>query len=98
MFSTSGSLLLVLLVLGCLQSYTDANMGAKTPQECCFDFYKKAIPATYITEYEVTRDDCTKSGVIFITRKKARVCADPGFRWVKRAIEVLDKRMYETST
>uniref|UniRef100_A0A3B4E6J6 Chemokine (C-C motif) ligand 36, duplicate 1 n=1 Tax=Pygocentrus nattereri TaxID=42514 RepID=A0A3B4E6J6_PYGNA len=70
----------------------------KSPEECCFNFFKKPVPVRSIVSYEETRDDCPKAGVIFITKKAARICVDPGFKWVKRAIDQIDIRNVESST
>ncbi|KAI4874768.1 hypothetical protein NFI96_023551 [Prochilodus magdalenae] len=91
------ALLLGLLVVICLQSFAAANNG-KSPEECCFNFYSKAIPVRSIVSYEETRSDCPKAGFVFITKKSARICVDPGFKWVKRAIEQIDVRTVEGST
>ncbi|MCI4377002.1 hypothetical protein PGIGA_G00198240 [Pangasianodon gigas] len=91
------SLLPVLLVLACLQYLTMAN-SAKGPEDCCFKFYKKPIPVRAIKTYENTSNDCPKTGIIFTTQNSSRVCVDPGFKWVQRAIDVVDQRLYENST
>ncbi|XP_053537716.1 C-C motif chemokine 3 isoform X1 [Ictalurus punctatus] len=106
---SSGSLLLVLLVLGCLQSFTEAN-NAKTPEQCCFKFQTNKIPLRLIKGYKETRLDCTKAGIVFILNngrrvcadpgllftlnKGRRVCADPGVEWVKNIMEIIDRRLF----
>ncbi|TTA98331.1 C-C motif chemokine 26 [Bagarius yarrelli] len=88
--------LLVLLGLFCLQ-YFSAAQNAKGPEDCCFKFFVKPIPITAIRTYENTSNDCPKNGIIFTTQK-TRVCVDPGFKWVQRAINLLDQRLYANST
>ncbi|XP_066538167.1 C-C motif chemokine 4 homolog isoform X2 [Hoplias malabaricus] len=85
------------LVLICLQSYT-AGQSGKSPEECCFKFYNKPIPIKSISVYEETRFECPKAGVVFITNKGLRICVDPNFKWVKRAIDQIDLRVLEGST
>ncbi|KAF4088702.1 hypothetical protein AMELA_G00057780 [Ameiurus melas] len=91
------SLLLVLLVLACHQYFTTAQ-SAKGPEDCCFKFYKKVIPVKLIKTYVNTSNDCPKTGTIFTTQNSSRVCVDPGFKWVQRAIDLIDQRLYENST
>ncbi|XP_062849535.1 C-C motif chemokine 26-like [Trichomycterus rosablanca] len=91
MFSCSGSLVLVLLVLGCLESFTTAN-NAKGASECCFEFHNNPIPLRKLTAYEETRADCPFLSVIFTTQKNLRVCADLKVQWVKRSLELLKKK------
>ncbi|XP_053537717.1 C-C motif chemokine 3-like 1 isoform X3 [Ictalurus punctatus] len=92
----SRSLLLVLLVLlglTCLQSFTTAHNG-HGPGQCCFNYQTHPIPAKYITAYEETEHQCTKPGVIFTLNKGRRVCADPGVEWVKNIMEIIDRRLF----
>ncbi|KAG7330627.1 hypothetical protein KOW79_006849 [Hemibagrus wyckioides] len=77
----SRSLLLVLLVLVCLQSFTTAQ-NANGPQ-CCFSFQKKTIPVSLITAYEETDIWCSKHGVIFTLKNGGQRCGDPSVEWVK---------------
>ncbi|XP_072544777.1 C-C motif chemokine 4 homolog [Salminus brasiliensis] len=88
--------LLGLLVVICLQSYV-AGQNAKAPKECCFDFFKMPIPIRAITSYEEVRPDCPKAGVVFVTKKPARICVDPSFRWVQRAMDAIDRQTLEGS-
>ncbi|XP_053485889.1 C-C motif chemokine 3-like [Ictalurus furcatus] len=90
---SSGSLLLVLLVLGCLQSFTEAQ-SALTPEQCCFKFQTKIIPQRLIKGYKETRLDCTKAGIVFTLNNGRRVCADPGDLWVKNHMKKIDLRFF----
>ncbi|XP_053537718.1 C-C motif chemokine 4 homolog [Ictalurus punctatus] len=90
---SSGSLLLVLLVLGCVQSFTEANM-ANGPESCCFKFQTNKIPLRLIKEYKETRTDCTIAGIVFILNNGRRVCANPGDLWVKNHMKKIDLRLF----
>ncbi|KAI5101588.1 hypothetical protein C0J45_8791 [Silurus meridionalis] len=59
----SRGLLLVLLVLTCLQSFTMAQNG-NVPDSCCFRYQRTPIPITVITGYKVTDPQCTKPAVM----------------------------------
>ncbi|KAK2860019.1 hypothetical protein Q7C36_004185 [Tachysurus vachellii] len=87
----SRSLLLVLLVLACLQSFTTAQNG-NVPEEyqCCFRFQIQPIPVRVIKEYEVTDIRCTKPGVIFTLQNGRHVCADPSFKWMLHQVICLE--------
>ncbi|KAL6491284.1 hypothetical protein MHYP_G00016290 [Metynnis hypsauchen] len=91
------SLFLGLLVILYLQSCA-VGQNVKTPKKCCFSFYTRPIPVALITEYEETRNDCTKAGVIFTTRRGKRVCVDPGDYWVKERMDIIDRRFVEGSS
>ncbi|KAL7880904.1 hypothetical protein SRHO_G00031580 [Serrasalmus rhombeus] len=90
------SLLLGLLVILYLQSGA-VGESSKSPKECCFSFYTRPIPVFVIREYEETNPDCERAGVIFTT-KRGPVCADPGFKWVRRAMDKIDRRFVEGSS
>ncbi|XP_047665952.1 C-C motif chemokine 4 homolog [Tachysurus fulvidraco] len=89
----SHSLLLVLLVLACLQSFTTANNGNEVDQ-CCFRFQIRPIPVRVITAYAVTDFRCTKPGVIFTLQDGRHVCADPKYKWVKHHMDKIDQRLF----
>ncbi|XP_047665912.1 C-C motif chemokine 3-like isoform X4 [Tachysurus fulvidraco] len=89
----SRSLLLVLLVLACLQSFTKAQ-ERNVPDQCCTDFLTQPIPVRVITEYEVTDAKCLKPGVIFTLQDGRHFCADSSFKWVKHHMN----RMYQHLT
>ncbi|XP_053089749.1 C-C motif chemokine 4-like [Pangasianodon hypophthalmus] len=82
----SHSLLLVLLGLSCLQSFTMAN-SANGAGLCCFEFHKRPLPASNVVSYQETRSDCTLPGVILMTKRGFRICADPEVDWVQQVIK-----------
>ncbi|XP_046708557.1 C-C motif chemokine 3-like isoform X3 [Silurus meridionalis] len=81
------SLLLVLLGLSCLQSFTMAEY-ANGAGLCCFKFHKIPVPAAIVANVEETRFDYTLTGVILTTNKEYQICADPGVDWVKEVIKM----------
>ncbi|XP_060731507.1 C-C motif chemokine 4 homolog [Tachysurus vachellii] len=91
----SRSLLLVLLVLACLQSFTTAQ-NVDGPDQCCFRFQTQPIPVRVITDYEVTDYKCTKPGVIFTLQNGRLVCADTGIKWVKDHMKRIDQRLFNS--
>ncbi|KAF4088698.1 hypothetical protein AMELA_G00057690 [Ameiurus melas] len=93
----SRSLLLVLLGLVCLQSFTTAQNG-NTPDPCCFSYQTHKIPIKVITAYEVTDRRCQKHGVIFTLKSGRTVCADPDIEWVQKHMNTIDQLLYESST
>ncbi|KAI5626467.1 hypothetical protein C0J50_13756 [Silurus asotus] len=104
----SRGLLLVLLVLTCLQSFTTAQNG-NVPDSCCHSYQRSPIPIRLITGYKVTDPQCTKSAVhstlmyIFslicsFTLKKdnRQVCVDPELKWVQDHMKRIDQIMNKT--
>ncbi|XP_053366615.1 C-C motif chemokine 3-like [Clarias gariepinus] len=90
---SSHSLLMVLLVLTCLQSFT-TTQAAKEPDLCCFTFQKRKVPVQFITKYKETHRACYHPGIVFIMKSGRRVCADPRDQWVKEHKENIDRRLY----
>ncbi|XP_058251789.1 C-C motif chemokine 3-like [Hemibagrus wyckioides] len=83
----SRSLLLLLLGLSCLQSFTMAQ-NASGADLCCFEFHKKPFPAANVVTYEETRSDCTVPGVILTTKKGFRFCVNPEMDWVQQIMKI----------
>uniref|UniRef100_A0A4W4DMX8 C-C motif chemokine n=1 Tax=Electrophorus electricus TaxID=8005 RepID=A0A4W4DMX8_ELEEL len=94
MSTLARALVLGLLLVACLQ-LSVMGQNANEPKECCFKFFEKPIRARSITTYGMTRPECPKAGVIFTTRKGLRICADPGFKWVRNAMDRIDQRLVE---
>ncbi|XP_073692093.1 C-C motif chemokine 13-like [Garra rufa] len=80
-----------LLVITFLQSAVMGN-GVNTPSECCFKFYGRKISVHKLDSYMETRMDCLKPGVIFVTKKGLRLCADPKLSWVRNVMKAVDDR------
>ncbi|XP_026071349.1 C-C motif chemokine 36.1 [Carassius auratus] len=80
-----------LLAVAFLQSGVRGN-NANLPSECCFNLYGRKLPIAKIDSYIETRVDCTKPGVIFVTKKSFRICVDPQLSWVKTAMKAVDER------
>ncbi|KAI5101591.1 hypothetical protein C0J45_8794 [Silurus meridionalis] len=72
----SRGLLLVLLVLTCLQSFTMAE-NSNVPATCCFSYQRTPIPIRLITGYKVTDRHCAKPGVIFTLKSSRQVLQSP---------------------
>ncbi|XP_006891110.1 PREDICTED: c-C motif chemokine 3 [Elephantulus edwardii] len=68
----------------CAQVFT-TPIGVNTPSACCFS-YARQIPQTYVVNYYETTSQCSKPGVIFITKKSREICANPGDAWVQEYI------------
>ncbi|XP_058249936.1 C-C motif chemokine 3-like 1 [Hemibagrus wyckioides] len=90
----SRSLLLVLLGLACLQSFTTAqDQSANTQDQCCLGFQTKPIPVRVIASYEETDIRCSKPGVIFTLKNGGQRCGDPSVEWVKDRMDNINQRL-----
>uniref|UniRef100_A0A4W5N3W1 Chemokine interleukin-8-like domain-containing protein n=1 Tax=Hucho hucho TaxID=62062 RepID=A0A4W5N3W1_9TELE len=88
------ALILLLCILGAaLWSGALAN-NANVPEECCFTYYKRKVPRHYIREYEMTRSDCSKRGVILVTKKSYRFCANPDDPFIEKIMKSIDESKF----
>uniref|UniRef100_A0A8C3YF08 C-C motif chemokine n=1 Tax=Catagonus wagneri TaxID=51154 RepID=A0A8C3YF08_9CETA len=57
------------------------------PTDCCFTYLARAIPRERISSYYETSSQCTKPGIIFITKRNREICTNPGDTWVQEYIK-----------
>ncbi|XP_008066839.1 C-C motif chemokine 15-like [Carlito syrichta] len=53
------------------------NEGFHRPADCCLSYTPRSIRCFFMTDYFETSSGCSQPGVIFLTRKGQRVCANP---------------------
>uniref|UniRef100_A0A8C0K6G6 C-C motif chemokine n=1 Tax=Canis lupus dingo TaxID=286419 RepID=A0A8C0K6G6_CANLU len=63
--------------------------GPYHPAECCFRYITRAIPRHRITDYFETSSQCSRAGIIFITKNGHSICANPSDDWVQDYIKDL---------
>ncbi|XP_048222396.1 C-C motif chemokine 14-like isoform X2 [Perognathus longimembris pacificus] len=63
--------------------------GPYHPAECCFHYITHAIPHQRVTRYYETTSECSRPGVIFITKRNQPICANPENEWVQDLIKEL---------
>uniref|UniRef100_A0A674HRK9 C-C motif chemokine n=1 Tax=Taeniopygia guttata TaxID=59729 RepID=A0A674HRK9_TAEGU len=80
----------------CLQSQPDhASLfpaAPYSPAECCFDYVKGVLRLEILVGFYSTSKECFLPAIVFDTKKKAKICANPEEKWVKRAVRVLLKK------
>ncbi|NP_001290764.1 chemokine (C-C motif) ligand 36, duplicate 1 precursor [Esox lucius] len=86
--------ILLLCILGMALLSTAMGNNGNIPEECCFKYYQRKIPKQAIGDYEVTRSDCSRKGVIFITKKNYRFCANPDDPFVENVMKFLDQSKF----
>ncbi|KAM6463813.1 C-C motif chemokine 3-like [Liasis olivaceus] len=63
--------------------------GEPWPRYCCFDFTDRPLPLKILKSFYYTNSNCSKPGVIFITKQNREICADPSEKWVQDRIRDL---------
>ncbi|NXQ21984.1 CCL3 protein, partial [Peucedramus taeniatus] len=63
-----------------------------TPAECCFDHIKGILRVDILVDSYSTHSECFLPAIVFETKKRVKVCANPEEKWVKRAIRLLQKK------
>ncbi|XP_004434958.1 PREDICTED: C-C motif chemokine 14 [Ceratotherium simum simum] len=85
------SFLLLIIITVTLGSKTESfSRGPHYPADCCFSYITRTIPRNRITHYYETSSQCSKPGVVFITKKGHSICANPSDAWVQDYIKVLE--------
>ncbi|XP_069069624.1 C-C motif chemokine 20-like [Pleurodeles waltl] len=65
-----------------------------TTYDCCYRYTRKPLPRYAVRRFTMQSADevCDINAVIFHTRHRFRVCANPQEKWVKVLIETLSKK------
>ncbi|NWT02940.1 CCL17 protein, partial [Mionectes macconnelli] len=84
--TTARTVLLLTLLLTFSLHHATAHFR---PIECCFQYAQK--PVRHVQSYYQTPVDCPVPAVVIVAASGAKICADPKKRWVKKAIETLQK-------
>uniref|UniRef100_A0A8C9ADG6 C-C motif chemokine n=1 Tax=Prolemur simus TaxID=1328070 RepID=A0A8C9ADG6_PROSS len=85
----------LLLLLLCT---TPPGAGAKSssrgpyhPAECCFTYITHELPRYRIADYYETSSQCSKPGIVFITKKGHYICSNPSDDWVQDYIRDMEE-------
>ncbi|XP_042298146.1 C-C motif chemokine 4-like [Sceloporus undulatus] len=88
--SSSAAALLVLLLAASVLLAAAAPVGSDPPTSCCFSFTSRKIPRSHVADYYETNSRCSQPAIVFITRKKREICANPSERWVQEYVNDLE--------
>ncbi|NWW00437.1 CCL5 protein, partial [Machaerirhynchus nigripectus] len=87
--NTSTLCLSIVLVAALFSQAFPAPLGSDTTP-CCFSYTSRKLPQSHVQEYFYTSSKCSQPAVVFVTRKKREVCANPDARWVKEYVNSLE--------
>ncbi|XP_013812148.1 C-C motif chemokine 5-like [Apteryx mantelli] len=79
----------IILIAALFSQASSGPIGADTTV-CCFSYALRKLPQSHVKDYFYTSSKCPQPAVVFITRKKQQVCANPDARWVKEYVNFLE--------
>ncbi|XP_035273441.1 C-C motif chemokine 3-like [Anguilla anguilla] len=93
------STLLILVLLGSLELVSSGPLGINTGSNCCPDIKKgPKIPLAMVVSYHKTSSSCAKAAVVFVTKRKRRICVNPSEEWVRSHMTHVDSRSRKATT
>ncbi|XP_023052044.1 C-C motif chemokine 14 [Piliocolobus tephrosceles] len=77
---------------GPLLSIRCSLLGGTLPQsECCLNYTTHKIPHQRIMDYYETNSQCSKPGIVFITKRGHSICTNPRDKWVQDYIKHMEE-------
>ncbi|XP_078420624.1 C-C motif chemokine 20-like [Cetorhinus maximus] len=75
------------------------SVSAHAYSDCCLTYSNNRLPLRLISGYaeQQSNEICDIDAIIFYTVGGRAVCANPEYRWVKRALHFLSKKLEEMS-
>ncbi|KAL4681096.1 hypothetical protein H8957_007002 [Semnopithecus entellus] len=67
------------------------GMGTSPPSECCLTYTTHKIPRQRIMDYYETNSQCSKPGIVFITKRGHSICTNPRDKWVQDYIKHMEE-------
>ncbi|XP_042549334.1 C-C motif chemokine 6-like [Dipodomys merriami] len=69
---------------------TIIQQGISRPSDCCFSYTSRRIRCSVIRDYFLTSNGCPLPGLIVLTRRGQRVCANPSDSRIQSCIGILN--------
>ncbi|XP_055502142.1 C-C motif chemokine 20-like [Leucoraja erinacea] len=75
------------------------TLSAAAYRDCCLAYSRKRLPQKLISGYveQKSNEVCEIDAIIFYTIRGRAVCADPEHHWVKKALNILSKKLRKMS-
>ncbi|XP_040306295.1 C-C motif chemokine 20 isoform X2 [Herpailurus yagouaroundi] len=90
----SGKNLLVAALMSVLLLHLCSKSEASS-FDCCLRYTERILHPRFIVGFtqQLSNEACDINAIIFYTKKKFAVCADPKKNWVKQAVHILSQRV-----
>ncbi|XP_014924706.2 C-C motif chemokine 20 isoform X1 [Acinonyx jubatus] len=91
----SGKNLLLAAVMSVLLLHLCSKSEAASSFDCCLRYTERILHPRFIVGFtqQLSNEACDINAIIFYTKKKFAVCADPKKNWVKQAVHILSQRV-----
>ncbi|NWR84559.1 CCL14 protein, partial [Furnarius figulus] len=63
-----------------------------SPSECCFRYVTSPLRLANLQDFYSTPRECFNPAIVFKTKNRTKICANPEDNWVQRAVGRLQKR------
>ncbi|NXR70128.1 CCL3 protein, partial [Rhadina sibilatrix] len=77
---------LVTLLLLATCSPSEGHLDG-VPNICCLNYHRHPIPRHRVSSVFVTSSTCSQPGVIVVTKRRQKACADPREAWVQQLLK-----------
>ncbi|XP_043429392.1 C-C motif chemokine 20 isoform X1 [Prionailurus bengalensis] len=91
----SGKNLLLAALMSVLLLHLCSKSEAASSFDCCLRYTERIVHPRFIVGFtqQLSNEACDINAIIFYTKKKFAVCADPKKNWVKQAVHILSQRV-----
>uniref|UniRef100_A0A8D2FF01 C-C motif chemokine n=1 Tax=Theropithecus gelada TaxID=9565 RepID=A0A8D2FF01_THEGE len=80
-----------LLITIALGTKTESSSRGPYPSECCLTYTTHKILRQRIMDYYETNSQCSKPGIVFITKRGHSICTNPRDKWVQDYIKHMEE-------
>ncbi|XP_045631284.1 C-C motif chemokine 20 [Ursus americanus] len=87
--------LLLAALMAVLVFYLCSTSEAASNFDCCLRYTEHVLHPRSLVGFtqQLANEACDINAVIFYTKKRLAVCADPKKNWVKKAVQILSHRV-----
>ncbi|XP_037664446.1 C-C motif chemokine 14 isoform X2 [Choloepus didactylus] len=80
-----------LIISTALGSKREFSSRPYHPADCCISYISFKFPRFRLSSYYETSSQCSKPGIVFITKKGYSICANPSDSWVQDYIKDMEE-------
>ncbi|XP_004868060.1 C-C motif chemokine 20 isoform X1 [Heterocephalus glaber] len=91
----SSKTLFLAALMSVLLLHLSSKSEAASSFDCCLKYTQHVIPTSFIVGFtqQLANEACDINAIIFHTKRRLSVCANPKQNWVKKAVRILSKKV-----